>query len=622
METRVPIKVRKFVFLEFLYVAMQLKRTCRFFANRRFVFLVTCVSVTLILWSTKRLKSNLTDEELEVVITNLRVDKLKKELKRHDDGVVRSKLWNMPSHNEDDYEVQIREDEAKKVPGLGDDGVPVILQGEEMKRAEELMKVEAFNILLSDRIPYSRKLPDARNPRCKELAYDSDLPSASVVIVFTNEAWSTLIRTVHSVLNSSPAHLLKEVVLVDDCSDKVELQGRLDYYLRTRFPPKVHLVRLRERAGLIRARLAGARAAVGDVLVFLDAHCEVVQTWLEPLLQRIKEKRSAVLVPIIDSIDDKTFEYMYSKSSVDFFQVGGFTWSGHFTWVVIPEAEQARRGSPVAPTRSPTMAGGLFAIERNYFWEIGSYDSQMDVWGGENLEMSFRVWQCGGSLETIPCSRVGHIFRSFHPYTFPGGKDTHGINTARMVEVWMDDYKSLFYMNRPDLLERDIGDLTERYNLRKRLNCKPFKWYLQNVYPGMFIPTENVKAFGQVQNNHKCLDNLQKGKNEEQYELGLYSCHPKATSSQFFSLTLTGELRRENFCAEIQNRMVIPVRVTMFRCHGQKGNQEWQMKGGQLINVQTNLCLDAFDGEQSGKVAASKCSGSTWQMWRWRNSTA
>lgn len=37
------------------------------------------------------------------------------------------------------------------------------------------------------------------------------------------------------------------------------------------------------------------------------------------------------------------------------------------------------------------MAGGLFSIERQYFYDIGSYDDGMDIWGGENLEMSFRV---------------------------------------------------------------------------------------------------------------------------------------------------------------------------------------------------------------------------------------
>ena len=84
----------------------------------------------------------------------------------------------------------------------------------------------------------------------------------------------------------------------------------------------VRLFRTPERAGLIRARLYGAQFAVGNVLFFLDSHCEVNQDWLEPLLDRISNDSSTIASPIIDLINPDTFVYTSSP-----LVKGGFNWS-------------------------------------------------------------------------------------------------------------------------------------------------------------------------------------------------------------------------------------------------------------------------------------------------------
>lgn len=544
------------------------------------------------------------------------------------------------------FERQIQSDEARIVPELGAMGQAVVLKGKEKKLGEESVKSLAMNVYLSDRIPYNRTLGDYRNPACMRVTYDAELPSASVIIIFHNEPYSVVIRTLWSVLNSAlrsnkwfknanfvnrktgadmalgypgqdpeSEHIyLKEIILVDDNSTLPELRGKLQYYIETRLPHGlVKIMRLGYRSGLIRARLAGARMARGDVLVFLDSHCEVTIDWLRPMLQRLQWKHDAVLTPVIDIIDQDSFE----MEAVEYYQVGGFNFAGHFTWIDVPEREKRRRASNISPTWSPTMAGGLFAINRKYYWEIGAYDEQMNGWGGENLEISFRIWQCGGTLETVPCSRVGHVFRSFHPYAFPGNSDTHGINTARMAEVWMDEYAELFYLNRPDLRKSSkIGDVTHRKILREKLQCKPFKWYLENVYPEKYIPVKEVYGYGRFKNapTNLCLDTLQRDGALPQ--LGVYLCHPALMPTQYLSLSLRGELRTEEKCAEVRfNRETDGNSnddkgrsVYMANCHGKQREQQWKrLPTGQLRHVRSRLCLDAGGLESGASVRVRKC---------------
>ena len=178
-----------------------------------------------------------------------------------------------------------------------------------------------FNVTISDAIRLDRAIDDTRPPACLEMSYNiSSLPKTSVIIPFYNEAWSTLLRTVHSIINRTPEELLVEIILVDDCSTHAYLKEPLSDYFSVL--PKVTLTRNVQRQGLIRSRLAGADIAKGEIIVFFDAHTECNVGWLPPLLVELKRRPTAVLQPFVDGIDPVTMTYAKPNDV----HKGGFTW--------------------------------------------------------------------------------------------------------------------------------------------------------------------------------------------------------------------------------------------------------------------------------------------------------
>lgn len=488
----------------------------------------------------------------------------------------------------------------------------------------------AFNMLISNRLGYHRDVPDTRNAACKDKSYPTDLPVASVVICFYNEAFSALLRTVHSVVDRTPAHLLHEVILVDDNSNFDDLKGELDEYIHRYLPGKIRVIRNANREGLIRGRMIGAAHATGEVLVFLDSHCEVNVRWLQPLLAVIQEDPHTVVCPVIDIISADTLAY--SSSPV---VRGGFNWGLHFKWDLVPLSELGGADGATAPIKSPTMAGGLFAMNRQYFNELGQYDSGMDIWGGENLEISFRIWMCGGQLLIIPCSRVGHIFRKRRPYGSPEGQDTMTHNSLRLAHVWLDEYKEQYFSLRPDLKTKSFGNISERVELRKKLGCQSFKWYLDNIYPEMQVPGPNAKPQQPIFINrgpkrprvlrrgrlyhfqtNKCL--VAQGHSSQKGALVVLKACDYGDPTQIWIYNEEHELVLNNLlCLDMsETRSSDPPRL--MKCHGSGGSQQWTFgKNNRLYQVSVGQCLRVVDPlGQKGSVAMAICDGSSSQQWR------
>ncbi|CAE7460513.1 Pgant2 [Symbiodinium natans] len=95
--------------------------------------------------------------------------------------------------------------------------------------------------------------------------------------------------------------------------------------------------------------------------------------------------------------------------------------------------------------------------------------------------MSLRAWRCGGRIEIVPCSRMGHVFRAKNPYIVHVPEVMK--NTKRAALVWLDDYMEDYYKKVPYARRIQAGDVSERLRLKESLHCQSMDWYIDNIYP-------------------------------------------------------------------------------------------------------------------------------------------
>ena len=131
-------------------------------------------------------------------------------------------------------------------PGPGEGGVEKVVLDDSLKsKVTAAISEYGFNMVAAgmnpniDPISYCKKYPvfknsletvsldrypaDLRHEECKRWDYSPELPAVSVVLVFHNEGWATLVRTIHSVINFTPKELLEEVVLIDDGRKRIKI---------------------------------------------------------------------------------------------------------------------------------------------------------------------------------------------------------------------------------------------------------------------------------------------------------------------------------------------------------------------------------------------------------------
>lgn len=353
--------------------------------------------------------------------------------------------------------------------------------------------------------------------QCDAIVSSSPDASATVVVVARDPNPVHLYRTVKSVIQNSGDEM-KQVVIVDDRSE-IPVDSLSQW---NEFFGRLTFLRNDVSVGTASSRNLAVehirKESQSQILIFLEVGVVVSRNWIAPLFATLSRHKLSIAYPALDVIDSDGS--LIQSDNV----IGAFDWSLSFVWEPVGAPRKNDRSLNRVPLASRTVdadstvvspaAPSIFAVSLEHFMDLGRFDTELSLDSRSpesdqyaTNEFSLRVWMCGGSVIRQPCSRVAQLARNMHKSVEYGREVTQAAVdrvVMRIGELWMRDasmnelvFQSRFLGRIPNFVEISFDSrLPKQLHYVPKIaseSCKNFKWFLENIFPGLLDDVESVQ---------------------------------------------------------------------------------------------------------------------------------
>lgn len=284
----------------------------------------------------------------------------------------------------------------------------------------------------------------------------------SCIITSRNEDNSILNATIQGFLDTTITYD-REIIVVDDGSNiPVTCQYK-----------EVKLFRNKQPRGVSSSRRYGSLVARGDVLVWMDAHMNFTNGWLDKMLPYVESK--AMLCPVI-------FNYDYSSQPA---YGSRLTWNSerNYNKKKCPgfKRQYIMKFPGNGAVEVPMVNPACYMMSKESYWKTGGFSPLLRVWGATEQDISIRAWITGFGVKCVTNAKVGHLFRPIHPYNVSWEQLEYNqlviIHTAfeeHTVKILEESFKPIPKKVQKWFKEVDLSEWRAAFQTNRRLSDVEF----------------------------------------------------------------------------------------------------------------------------------------------------